>query len=153
MNAIFAINMTDGFGVGNTMPWPRSSADLKKFKELTTGHTVVMGATTWLSDMPKPLPNRRNCVLSTSLVDSRCEVYPNITALTMDLSSDEQVFVIGGAKVLWALRPLINQVYLTRHRSHQRADVTLNSEKYLTGFELVSCDEMEEFRFEIYKRI
>lgn len=153
MNAIFALNSMDGFGVGNTMPWPSSSVDLKKFKELTTGSTVVMGATTWLSDMPKPLPNRRNCVLSTTLVDHRCEVYPNITALMMDIKEDEKIFVIGGAKVLWALRPHINKVYLTRHNSRQRSDVTLSSGKYLDGFKLVSCEDLEELRFEIYERV
>ena len=152
MNAIFAVNMIDGFGVGNTMPWPYSSADMKRFKELTTGHTVVMGASTWLSDMPKPLPNRRNCVLSTSLTDHRCEIFPNITALLMDLKEDEQVFVIGGAKVLWSLRPQIKRVYFTRHRSKQKADITLNADKYLEGFTLVEHEDLDEFTVDIYER-
>lgn len=153
MNAIFGLNSVDGFGIGNTMPWSHSSQDMKRFKELTTGYTVVMGSSTWLSDMPKPLPNRRNCVLSTTLVDHRCEVYPNITSLMMDIKEDEKIFVIGGAKVLWALRPQINKVYLTRHHSRERADVTLSSDKYLDGFEMISCEEFEHLRFEIYERI
>lgn len=152
MNAIFAVNSIDGFGVGNTMPWPHSSADMKRFKELTTGHTVVMGASTWLSDMPKPLPNRRNCVLSTSLVDHRCGVYSNITSLMMDIREDEEVFVIGGAKVLWALRPQIKRVYFTRHHSKQKADITLNTDKYLEGFTLVEHEELDNMTLEVYER-
>jgi dihydrofolate reductase len=152
MNAIFAVNMLNGFGIGNTMPWPHSTEDMKRFRELTTGHTVVMGASTWLSDMPKPLPNRRNCVLSTSLVDHRCEVFPNITALMMGLQSDEQVFVIGGAKVLWALRPQINRVYFTRHRTKDKATVTLDTEKYFQGFNLVSSEVLDKMTVEIYER-
>lgn len=152
MNAIFAVNTMDGFGVGNTMPWPHSSADMKRFKELTTGHTVVMGGATWLSDMPKPLPNRRNCVLSTTLSDTRCEIYSNITSLMMDIKDGEQVFVIGGAKILWSLRPHITRVYMTRHYSKQRADITLNTDKYLEGFKLVSQEECETHRYETYER-
>jgi dihydrofolate reductase len=152
MNAVFAVNSIDGFGVGNTMPWPHSSEDMKRFRELTTGHTVVMGASTWLSDMPKPLPNRRNCVLSTTLVDHRCEVYSNITSLLMDIKEDEQVFVIGGAKVLWAFRPQIKRVYFTRHVSKLKADITLNADKYLEGFTLVSSEELDNMLVEVYER-
>jgi dihydrofolate reductase len=152
MNAIFAVNMLNGFGIGNTMPWPHSTDDMKRFRELTTGHTVVMGSSTWLSDMPKPLPNRRNCVLSTTLVDHRCEVFPNITALMMGLHEDEQVFVIGGAKVLWALRPQINRVYFTRHRAKDKASITLDTEKYFQGFNLVSSEVLDKMTVEIYER-
>jgi dihydrofolate reductase len=152
MIAVFATNMIDGFGVGNTMPWPHSSEDLKRFKELTTGHTVVMGASTWLSDMPKPLPNRRNCVLSTTLMDHRCEVFPNITALLMDIKEDEQVFVIGGAKVLWALRSYINKIHFTRHHSKQKADITLSTNKYFEGYELVSSEVLDNMTIESYQR-
>lgn len=152
MNAIFAVNSLNGFGVNNTMPWPKSSVDLKRFKDLTTGHTVVMGAKTWLSDMPKPLPNRRNCVLSNSLVDHRCEVYPNITSLMMDLKDDEQVFVIGGATILWSLRPQIKRVYFTRHLCKQRADVTLDVAKFLDGFTMIEREELEGMTLEVYER-
>ena len=153
MNAIFAVNSINGFGVDKTMPWPHSSVDLQRFRELTGGHTVVMGSTTWLSDMPKPLPGRRNCVLSHTLRDDRCEVFPNITSLMMNLREDEEVFVIGGATVLWELRPFINRVYLTRHPSAQRADVTLDTEKYLDGFKIVHWQQLDKLSFDIYERI
>lgn len=153
MNAIFAVNLLNGFGTGTDMPWPRSSHDLKRFRELTTGNTVVMGTNTWLSDMPKPLPNRRNCVLSTSLQDTRCEVFSNITHLMMNLQQDETVFVIGGAKVLWQLQPFIKRVYLTRFKSADTAAVTLDTVKYLEEFTLESRQDLEDHIFDIYQRL
>lgn len=152
MNAVFAVNSIDGFGVDNTMPWPRSSVDLKRFKDITNGHTVVMGASTWLSDMPKPLPNRRNIVLSTTLVDERCEVCRSITELLMTLKDSEEVYVIGGATVLWALRSYINRVYFTRHNSAQRADITLSTNEYFDGFHSMHSEHLDEHMFDIYVR-
>lgn len=152
MKAIFAVNALDGFGDGDTMPWPRNSLDLGRFREYTTGRTVIMGSGTWNSNMPKPLPNRRNIVLSKSLVDDRCEIYGNITHLLMNLAESEDVFVIGGARVLWSLRSYINEVYLTRFQSSQRSSVTLNTTEYLAGFDRVSSQDHGDHVFEIYRR-
>lgn len=153
MNAIFAVNALNGFGLGNTMPWPRSAKDLKRFKDFTDGYTVVMGAGTWNSDMPKPLPNRRNCVLSTTLVDNRCEVFSNVGSLLDSLNKDELVFVIGGSKVLWELRPYINKVYLTTFtKSFEKADVVFDTGAYLKDFELVSGEILSDHKFEVYRK-
>jgi dihydrofolate reductase len=70
----------------------------------------------------------------------------------MDIKEDEEVFVIGGAKVLWALRPQIKRVYFTRHRSKQRADITLNADKYFEGFTLVEREVLDELTLEVYER-
>lgn len=150
MNAIFAVTSGGWFGLGGGMPWPHSSADMKRFKETTTGCTVVMGASTWSSDMPKPLPNRRNIVLSTQLDDSRCEVYRNVTHLLMNLGDSEQVWVIGGAKVLWSLRPYINRVHLTVFNDGVVGDVHLDYEKYLDGFNLSSTQDFGNHKLEVW---
>lgn len=152
MNAIFAVNLFDGFGTGQDMPWPRNSTDLRRFKELTSGHTVIMGSGTWNSNMPKPLPNRRNIVLSKTLKDDRCEIYNNITDLVMHLQKDESVFVIGGAKLLWLLRPYIRKIYLTRFKSSERCEIVLNTSEYLQYFKLESADHFDDHIFEIYER-
>ena len=153
MRAIFAVNAFDGFAVGKTMPWPHSSVDLQRFKRLTEGHTVVMGKSTWCSDMPKPLPNRRNCVLSTTLEDTRCEVFRSIPQLLSAVERDKQVWVIGGALTLWELRPYITAVYMTQFRSSQRADVLLDTSKYLENYELVDKEFCGDHIFKTYKRI
>lgn len=152
MNAIFAVNALGGFGFRGGLPWPKCSTDLARFKRLTTGATVVMGSGTWGSDMPKPLPGRRNIVLSTTLVDSRCEVVGNITALLMALRQDEGVWVIGGAKVLWKLRPYITTVYLTKFPDMSTADVVLDVTKYLEGYALQERQTETDHQFEIWTR-
>lgn len=153
MIAIFAVNALNGFGQGKTMPWSRSPADLKRFKNFTDGFTVVMGAGTWNSDIPKPFPNRRNIVLSTSLNDNRCEVYRTIDNFLENISKDEKVFVIGGAKMLWELRPHIDKVYLTTFtKSFDKADVVFDTSAYLKDFELRSGEILNDHKFEIYKK-
>lgn len=153
MKAIFAVNALDGFGDGDTMPWPRNSLDLTRFREFTTGKTVIMGSGTWQSNMPRPLPNRRNIVLSKTITDDRCEIYGNITSLLMNLREDEDAYVIGGAQVLWTLRSYVREIYLTRFRNSQKSTVTLNTAEYLGGFERISLQEYDDHTFEIYRRI
>lgn len=152
MNAIFAVNLIDGFGTGADMPWPKSSIDLRRFRELTTGHTVVMGSGTWRSNMPKPLPDRRNIVISKTLVDSRCDVYSSVTDMMMNTQASEKVFVIGGAKVLWVMRPFITKVYLTRFNSADTCDVLLNTQKYLEEFKLISGEKFDGGHFEVWEK-
>jgi dihydrofolate reductase len=153
MNAIFAVNSLDGFAVGNTMPWPHNSTDLKRFKRLTSGQTIIMGRGTWDSDMPKPLPNRRNCVLSETLVDPRCEIHRNIITLLESITDSESAWVIGGTKILWQLRPYIKTIYLTRFSSAHHADVFLDTEKYLNQYALTNTEHEEDHTFNTYKRI
>lgn len=154
MNAIFAVNALGGFGVGDTMPWPKSSNDLKRFKKLTEGYTVVMGSGTWNSNIPKPFPNRRNIVLSSTLKDDRCEVFNNIESLINNISIDETVFVIGGAKLLLGMQPYINKVYLTTFiKAFDKADIVFDTSSYLTEFELMSGEIYNDHKFEIYERI
>lgn len=153
MIAIFAVNAVDSFGDGKTMPWPHSTVDLKRFKEFTSGHTVLMGSKTWNSDMPKPLPNRRNCVLSTKLVDNRCEVFSNVQEFMMATPAKEKIFVIGGANVLLSTRYFINEIYLTRFKSTEESTVKIDVKKYIKDFNLVSSDDFGDHTFEIYKRI
>jgi dihydrofolate reductase len=147
------VNAIDGFGNNNDLPWIRSATDMKRFRDLTTGHTVVMGSGTWNSNMPKPLPRRRNIVISSKVHDPRCEVYPSVTDAMMHIPESETVFVIGGAKLLWTFRPFINRIYLTRFNSKDECDVTLDTKRYLEDFKLVSDEVLDNHTFEIYDRI
>lgn len=153
MNAIFAVNAVDSFGNGKDMPWPHSKIDMKRFRDLTTGNTVLMGSGTWLSNMPKPLPNRRNCVLSSTLVDDRCEIYSSITNFMMNTPIDENVFVIGGAKVLQLMRIYITKVFLTRFKTTDNAVIKLDTKHYLDGYILESIQDFGDHTLEIYNKI
>ena len=90
--------------------------DLKRFKALTTGHTIIMGRKTFESFPNGPLPNRRNLVLShdTTLSLSGAEVFPTLTAaLAACETREEEVFIIGGASVYRQALPLAQKLYIT----------------------------------------
>ena len=74
--------------------------DLKRFKALTTGHTIIMGRNTYLSLPKGALPNRRNVVLSRSTkAFPGCEVFPSLEEALESCKEDEEVYIIGGARV------------------------------------------------------
>jgi dihydrofolate reductase len=153
MNAIFGVNANNGFGIGNTMPWDRSKEDMVRFRKYTTNNIVLMGKNTWLSDMPKPLPNRRNTVLSNSLNDDRCEVYRDINSFLSSVEDTNKVWVIGGISVLWHMRPYITNIYLSEFHCSKNADVYIDTQEYLKGFELINKEFYTDHTFKIYKKI
>ena len=74
--------------------------DLKRFKALTTGHTIIMGRNTFESLPKGALPNRRNVVLSTTVSElPGCEVFPSLDAALNSCRPDEDIYIIGGAHV------------------------------------------------------
>ncbi|MBE6249560.1 MAG: dihydrofolate reductase [Prevotella sp.] len=88
--------------------------DLKRFKALTTGHTIVMGRNTYLSLPKGALPNRRNVVLSTTISElPGCDVYPTLEAALASCQPDEEVYIIGGARVYQQALPLADRLCLT----------------------------------------
>ena len=100
-------------------------ADLKHFKEITSGKTVLMGERTFFSLPKHPLPNRRNIVL-TDVSDKTFEgaeaVY-SIDELCAKVQGEEEAFVIGGGMVYQQMMPLADKLYITHiHHSWEDAD-------------------------------
>ena len=97
--------------------------DLKRFKQLTTGHTIVMGRNTYASLPKGALPNRRNVVLSRAYghqereVRERlfpgCDVYASLEDALSSCRPDEEVFVIGGVQVYAQALALADRLCLT----------------------------------------
>ena len=88
--------------------------DLKRFKALTTGHTIIMGRNTFLSLPKGALPNRRNIVLSRSTkAFSGCDVYPSLEEALAHCRQDEDIYIIGGASVYQQALPLADRLCLT----------------------------------------
>ncbi len=89
--------------------------DLKRFKALTTGHTIVMGRRTFESLPKGALPNRRNVVLSRNrqFTAPGIEVFASLQEALASCASDEEVFVIGGASVYREALPLADRLCLT----------------------------------------
>ena len=99
IHLIWAQDYNGGIGKSNRLPW-QISEDLKNFKSLTLNSTVIMGRKTWDSLPFKPLPSRRNIVLSSQSIKG-VEVYHNYDTCNQSLISDsiEKIFIIGGSRI------------------------------------------------------
>jgi len=88
--------------------------DLKRFKALTTGHTIVMGRKTFESLPKGALPNRRNVVLSLTTKElPGCDVYPSLEEALKSCKPDEDIYIIGGARVYEQALPFADRLCLT----------------------------------------
>ena len=88
--------------------------DLKRFKALTTGHTIIMGRNTFLSLPKGALPNRRNIVLSRSQkAFSGCDVYASLEEALKHCTPDEDIYIIGGASVYRQALKIADRLCLT----------------------------------------
>ena len=111
MIAAVALNRAIGFE-NKLIYWLPN--DLKRFKTLTTGHTILMGRRTFESLPKGALPNRRNCVL-TRTVDELpgCECFASWNAFIASCHPDEEVFIIGGASLYKNLMDKADRLCLT----------------------------------------
>jgi len=88
--------------------------DLKRFKALTTGHTIIMGRRTFESLPKGALPNRRNVVLTRSQATfPGAETFPSLQTALASCTPDEDVYIIGGASVYSEALPLADRLCLT----------------------------------------
>lgn len=90
-------------------------SDLTRFRELTTGHTIIMGRKTYESLPNGALPHRRNIVVSRSLKEMEgCEVYPNLEAALKAAEGEfGETFIIGGESIYRQSLPAAHKLYLT----------------------------------------
>jgi dihydrofolate reductase len=107
---IAALGKNRVIGAHGKIPW-HISDDLKRFKRLTTGHTVVMGRKTWES-LTAPLPNRRNVVITSASI-AGVETYPTPPDALAALHNEKIVFVIGGAQLYNAFLATADSLFLT----------------------------------------
>ncbi|MGH7283899.1 MAG: dihydrofolate reductase [Polyangiaceae bacterium] len=113
LSMIAAVAKNKVIGDRGQLPW-RVPEDLKFFKSMTTGHAIVMGKKTFAST-GKPLPNRRNIVVSRSATTIEgAEVSGSIDeAIARARETDPEPFVIGGAEIYRAAFPLATKLYIT----------------------------------------
>lgn len=102
-------------GKDNKMIW-HLPADLKHFKELTTGHTIIMGRKTFES-LGRPLPNRKHIIFSQNpdlkLNYENVEVVHSLLQIQELIEGKEEAFVIGGAMIYNFLMPYVKKMYVT----------------------------------------
>lgn len=152
MKAIVHVDINWGIGRGNALMF-RLPADMKFFKEVTVGNTVVMGANT-LRSLPggRPLKDRRNIVLSTSLPDrGDCTVVRSMEELFSAIEqADGEVYVIGGAAIYRMLLPYCSEALVTKVAADGNADAFFPDLDKDESFYLCNeGDEMETNGFKI----
>lgn len=112
--SIVAMALDRAIGKQGEIPW-HLKEDLKHFRELTTGHPVIMGRATWESLPRRPLPGRRNIVLTrrSGYRAEGAEVFPSLTQALAACEGGETPFVIGGGQVYEESLPFCSRVYVT----------------------------------------
>lgn len=112
INIVVAIAANNAIGKNNELLW-HLPKDLKHFKEMTTGHTVIMGRKTFDS-IGKPLPKRRNIVVTRqSLTIEGCEVVNSLEAAIALCTGEAEVDIVGGAEIYKQAMPIVNYLHLT----------------------------------------
>lgn len=142
---IAAVSQNNAIGKGGKLPW-HYSADMKFFKETTTGHAVVMGRKTWLT-LQKPLKNRLNIVLSRDLnIDPHESLVvlrdlQSVLSLGKRLTTD--LFVIGGAQIYKEFIPYIERWIITEVPLTVSDADAFMPEGYLAEFKRIATRKLD----------
>lgn len=141
---IAAIGNNNELGKDNDLIW-HLSADLKRFKKVTTGHTIIMGRNTFES-IGKPLPNRRSIIITRNkeYTQEGCDVVHSLEEALKLIKNEEHAFIIGGAQIYneTMQKGLVDQLDITRVLSDFDADVffpEINTDEW----ELVSQEDFK----------
>jgi dihydrofolate reductase len=145
---IVATSKNKVIGNNNELIWKLSS-DLKRFKELTTGHPVVMGRKTYES-IGKPLPNRRNIIITRNLEYevNGCEVVSSLEEALLLTNND--CFIIGGGEIYKQSLEVADKIYLTLVHKDFEGDTTfpeLGKEWAIIDTKDFDADEKNEYNY------
>lgn len=115
LSAIVAAGPEGEIGIGGDMIW-HISDDLRRFRHITTGHTVIMGRKTWESLPKKPLPERRNIIVTRNPAYSApgAECAGSLAAAIEMAKGSGETFIIGGGEIYSQAMPSVTRIYLTR---------------------------------------
>ena len=124
ISIIVAVSEDRGIGKDNELLW-HISEDLKRFKKLTSGNTVIMGKKTWESLPRRPLTGRKNIVLTDNLQES---IENSVTAYSIEdalnkCGPDEEIFIIGGESIYRQFMPVTDRLFITHVHKKAPADV------------------------------
>jgi dihydrofolate reductase len=160
ISIIVAVAENLAIGKNNSLLW-HIPEDLKRFKRITGGHTVIMGKRTWESLPVRPLPNRKNIVITDDPEDNfpGCIAVFSIREALDQCPPDEECFVIGGASVYAQFLPLADRLYITQVHKEFEGDAffpsidgsewDLSSEEKGPG----TADQGFDYSYLVYDRI
>ena len=160
LSIIVAVAQNNAIGKNNELLW-HIPEDFKYFKSITSGHAVIMGKNTYFSLPKRPLPQRRNIVISDikgELIEG-CEMAYSIEEAIQLADSDKENFIIGGASIYRQFFYTVQKLYITWVLKNFEAD-TFFPEIKSSEWELYNHHSQKEehkdglqYRFEIFKRI
>ena len=161
MNSIIvAVAQNNAIGKDNKLLW-HIPEDLRRFKKLTTGRTIIMGKRTYESLPVKPLPNRRSIVITDDPMDrfEGCLTVTSIQDALILCNPDEENFIIGGASIYKQLMPVTDRLYITRIHRDFEGDVFFPRVS-LMEWKLISSEDRPfdtgnnfSYSFQIYEKI
>jgi dihydrofolate reductase len=158
ISAIVAVDNNWGIGYNGEL-LESIPEDLKNFKALTSGHTVIMGRNTWDSLPKKPLPQRLNIIISRHTLP----VPEGVLLMSMDealaeikkANPNEEIFIIGGGSIYQQLLPYCDRVYLTKiNKSYDNIDTyfpNLDKANDWTIKPLKDLANYKDFTYQIYQ--
>ncbi len=152
MIIIAALTENRVIGNNNAMPW-HVSEESRQFQRLTTGNTLIMGRKTFESLDSRPLPKRKNIVVSRTLPDTEgidvCKTLEH--AVEKARSYDKKIFIMGGSDIYRQALPLADKMYLSYIKKDYAGDAYF-PEFDESEWETTKEEDHPEFVFVIYKR-
>ena len=153
ISAIFAISENGVIGKDNGIPW-KMPADIRRFKRITKGHSVIMGRYTYES-VGRPLKNRRNIIVSRKkgFAPEGCEVVSSLSEAIALCEGEKEVFLVGGSGIYHEgfEKGFTNKIYKTIVHADIEGDVFLNlpdeSQWKITEVESHQADEKNEYAY------
>lgn len=159
ISIIVAIASNYAIGKDNDLLW-HISDDLKRFKEITKGHYIVMGKNTYYSLPIRPLPKRTSLIITdvaNEKIDS-CLMAYSIDDAVNKMDSENENFIIGGGSIYNQFMPIADKLYITRVHKDFEAD-TFFPEISLNEWELISKEDVDNdpqndfsYTFEVYTK-
>ena len=144
LSIIVAKAKNNVIGKNNKLLW-NLPGDLKRFKNLTTGHTIIMGRKTFES-IGRVLPNRKHVILSNNpdfkVENENVEIVHSVQDLQKYISDEEENFVIGGAMIYNLLMPYVTKLYVTEIEKDFEGDAV---------FPKINLEEWKEINRELKK--
>jgi dihydrofolate reductase len=155
ISLVVAIAANNVIGNKNDLPWYLPE-DLKRFRKITTGHTVLMGRKTYdsiITRLGKPLPNRVNVVVTRQ---NNFQPLPGVLvfhSLDQALAALKQddVYVIGGAEIFKQTLAIADKLYITHVKKEYSGDIYFPEVNW-TEWEKTQDEPHEEFSFATYQR-
>ncbi len=158
LSTVIAFGENRGLGFGNKLPWNLPD-DLKRFKEITRGHTIIMGRKTYES-IGRLLPARKNIIITR---DTAYKVEGGTVLHTLDeaikeCANEPEAFVIGGGEILKIALSYLDKMYLTH------VDATVPADSFFPAFNVADWKVVSEefhpkderhafnFTFKVYEK-